>query len=95
MSEKSSITSTKVRKGFDASYREVQGKKKRMKKSPGETVRRNIDYSLSQYEDLDTIAREIGITNQAAVKIAIQQFIDNFYRSKALKEEHKRQSNGD
>ena len=95
MSEELRTKSVKARKGFETSYREVKGEKKKVRRAPMETIRRNIDYSPTQYSDLESIAKEIGITNQAAVKIAIQQFIDNYYRTKALKEGQKMASNED
>lgn len=64
----------------DLEFREPVGK---LKKKKQENIRRNIDYSPAQYEELQKIAEAIGITSQAAVKVAVQQFIDNYYKSQA------------
>lgn len=77
-----------VSDGIDVEYRETKG---RLRKSKSKSVRRNIDYSQKQYEELQVVAEAIGITSQAAVKVAIQQFIDNYYAAQSLKNKSKKQ----
>ena len=76
-----------VREGIETQFRKTKGKVRRKAIKTEGTTRRNIDYSPEQFQDLEDISKELGITSQAIVKIALQQFIDDFFEKKKRKME--------
>lgn len=60
---------------IEVEYRGTVGKVRKKKLN---SIRRNIDYSPAQYKQIQKVADELGITSQALVKMAVQQFLNQF-----------------